>query len=325
MYYLRVCIFGDLFKICIVLNLINKKNVITQKIEFPGFNLNGCSVYIRREDLLHPYISGNKYHKLKYNIIYALQEGYTKLVTFGGAYSNHILATAVAAKEAGITSVGIIRGEELHKSVATNPTLRMAKEHGMDFHFISREAYRKKENTEFLNKLRVAYPEAYIIPEGGNNALAIKGCEDILQPEDESFRIITTAVGTGGTMAGIVKSTLPHQKVLGYSVLKGTFQQKTLLKYTNKTNYFITDAYCFGGYAKVDEGLINFINEFKEETDIPLDPIYTGKMLYGIRESIKNELFDKNSRILAIHTGGLQGIEGMNRHLAKRKLPQIII
>lgn len=307
------------------MNSINNKNVITQKIEFPGFDLNGCSVYIRREDLVHPFISGNKYHKLKYNISYAVKEGYTKLLTFGGAYSNHILATAVAAKQAGLTSVGVIRGEELHKSVATNPTLSLAKEHGMDFHFISREAYRKKGDADFLNQLRKQYPGIYIIPEGGNNALAVKGCKDILQPEDEQYRIITTAVGTGGTMAGIVKSTFPHQKVLGYSVLKGTFQQKTLLEYTSKSNYFITDAYCFGGYAKVDADLINFINEFKEETGIPLDPVYTGKMIYGIRESIKNELFDENSRVLAIHTGGLQGIEGMNRLLAKRKLPQIII
>lgn len=307
------------------MNSIIKKKTITQKIDFPGFDLHGCSVYIRREDQLHPYISGNKYHKLKYNITYALEKGYTGLLTFGGAYSNHILATAVAAKQAGMNSIGIIRGEELYKSAATNPTLRMAKAHGMDLHFISRKAYREKENAVFLNKIKEQYPRAYIIPEGGNNALAVKGCENILQAEDEKFRIITTAVGTGGTMAGIVKSTLPHQKVLGFSVLKGDFQQQMLLKYTDKTNYFITDAYCFGGYAKVDERLIDFINEFKEETGIPLDPIYTGKMLYGIRENIKNKLFDENTRILAIHTGGLQGIEGMNLLLAKRKLPQIII
>lgn len=306
------------------MNPITKKSVV-QKVDFPGFNHHGCSVYIRREDKIHPYISGNKYHKLKYNLTNALQEGYTQLLTFGGAYSNHILATAVAAKQAGLTSVGIIRGEELHKSVATNPTLRLAKAHGMQFRFISRKAYREKEAPEFLQNLRKEYPKAYIIPEGGNNILAVKGCEEILQAEDKAYRIIATAVGTGGTMAGIVKSSLPHQKVLGYSVLKGNFQQKTLRKYSNKTNYFITDAYCFGGYAKVDERLIHFINEFKEETGIPLDPVYTGKLLYGIRESIKNKLFDENSRILAIHTGGLQGIEGMNQLLAKRKLPQIII
>lgn len=304
---------------------IYKSKPITQKVNFPGFDLNGCSVHIRREDLIHPLVSGNKYRKLKYNIQFALEQGYEQLLTFGGAYSNHILATAVAANNAGLRSIGIIRGEELSELVNSNPTLRTAKKYGMDLQFISRDAYRNKESVAYLNALRLQYPKAYILPEGGNNALAVKGCEEILQAEDKAFRVIVTAVGTGGTMAGIVKSSLPHQKVLGYSVLNGTFQQETLLKYTEKKNYFITDAYNFGGYAKVDEELIKFINEFKEETGIPLDPVYTGKMLYGIRECIKNELFDENSRILAIHTGGLQGIEGMNTLLIKRKLPQIII
>ncbi len=303
---------------------IYKSKPITQKVNFPGFDLNGCSVHIRREDLIHPLVSGNKYRKLKYNIQFALEQGYEQLLTFGGAYSNHILATAVAANNAGLRSIGIIRGEELSELVNSNPTLRTAKKYGMDLQFISRDAYRNKESVAYLNALRLQYPKAYILPEGGNNALAVKGCEEILQAEDKAFRVIVTAVGTGGTMAGIVKSSLPHQKVLGYSVLNGTFQQETLLKYTEKKNYFITDAYNFGGYAKVDEELIKFINEFKEETGIPLDPVYTGKMLYGIRECIKNELFDENSRILAIHTGGLQGIEGMNTLLIKRKLPQII-
>lgn len=307
------------------MNEIYTKESITQKVDFPGFDLRGCSVHIRREDKIHPYISGNKYHKLKYNIAYALEHGYTTLLTFGGAYSNHILATAVAAKEAGLQSVGLIRGEELYLSVDSNPTLRRAKEYGMELRFVSREAYREKDTSEFRLQLLEEYPTAYILPEGGNNSLAVKGCEEIIRPGDEAFRVITTAVGTGGTMAGIVKSSLPHQKVLGFSVLKGTFQQKTLLGYTDKTNHFITDAYCFGGYAKVDPLLIDFINEFKEKTGIQLDPIYTGKMMYGIRECIKNAFFDENSRILAIHTGGLQGIEGMNLLLAKRKLPQIII
>lgn len=305
------------------MSLILNYEPVTQKINFPGFDLRGCSVHIRRDDKIHPYISGNKYHKLKYNIAYALKEGYTSVLTFGGAYSNHILATAVAANEAGLNSVGIIRGEELYLSVNSNPTLRMAKEYGMELCFVTREAYRYKDSPEFTDQIIAEYPTAYWIPEGGNNVLAVQGCEEILQPGDEEYRIITTAVGTGGTMAGIVKSTLPHQKVLGFSVLNGTFQKQTLLDYTDKTNYFITDAYCFGGYAKVDRQLIDFINEFKEETGILLDPIYTGKMLYGIRECIKNEFFDEDSRILAIHTGGLQGIKGMNSLLAKKKLPQI--
>lgn len=299
------------------------KEPITQKITFPGFDLHGCSVHIRRTDKIHPYVSGNKYHKLKYNVKYALEHGYTSLLTFGGAYSNHILATAVAAKEAGLQSIGIIRGQELYQSIHSNPTLRKAKAYGMELRFVTREAYRQKDTPEFTDQLIAEYPTAYILPEGGSNALAVKGCEEIVQPNDEGFRIITTAVGTGGTMAGIVKSTHAHQKVLGFSVLNGTFQRKALSEYTEKTNYLLTDAYCFGGYAKVDKLLIDFINEFKEETGILLDPVYTGKMMYGIRECIKNAFFDENSRILAIHTGGLQGIEGMNLLLARRNLPQI--
>lgn len=302
-----------------------KNAIITQEVVFPGMNLHGCSVHIRREDLVHPYISGNKFRKLKYNIQFALEQGYEEILTFGGAYSNHILATAVAAHQAGLGSIGIIRGEELKSSLHNNFTLRMAEKHGMRFLFLTRETYRHKENKEYLNLLQSQYPKAFILPEGGNNPMGVKGCEEILQAEDEQYRLITTAVGTGGTLAGIVKSTFPHQKVLGYSVLNGTFQLKNVGKYTQKKNYFVTDAYNFGGYAKVDEELIKFINEFKEETHIPLDPIYTGKMLYGIRECIKNEFFDENSRILAIHTGGLQGIEGMNPLLKKRNLPQIDI
>lgn len=305
------------------LNAIDKKKVITQKVDFPGFDLRGCSVYIRRVDKIHPYISGNKYHKLKYNITHALNHGYTTLLTFGGAYSNHILATAVAANEAGLSSVGIIRGEELYKSVHTNPTLRKAKSFGMEFRFVSRKEYRYKDTPAFLEQLAAEYPTAFILPEGGSNDLAVLGCKEILQAGDEDYHVIATAVGTGGTMAGIVKSSLPHQKVLGFSVLKGTFQQKTVSKQTDKNNYLITDAYCFGGYAKVDRLLINFINEFKEKTGIPLDPVYTGKMMYGMQECIKNSFFDENTRILTIHTGGLQGIEGMNPILAKKKLPQI--
>lgn len=308
-----------------MLDSVKYKQVITQEIDYPGFDLHGCSVYLRREDQRHVHISGNKWHKLKYNMIYALEAGYSSLLTFGGAYSNHIVATAVAAHQAGIPSIGVIRGEELYDLVDANPSLSLAKAYGMEFKFVSREVYREKDSPEFLEELRKAYPNTYIIPEGGNNALAVKGCKEILQEGDEVYQAIATAVGTGGTMTGIVKASWEHQKVVGFSVLSGCFQEEVLKKHTDKTNYLITDAYCFGGYAKIDTSLIDFINDFKQKTGVPLDPVYTGKMLFGLREQIQKGFFAENSKILAIHTGGLQGIAGMNLFLAKKKLPQIII
>ena len=151
----------------------------------------------------------------------------------------------------------------------------------------------------------------------------MKGCEEILNELTASFDYICVSVGTGGTIAGLVKASLPDQKIIGFSSLKGTFQSEVVEKFTDKTNYEIIDTYCFGGYAKIDLDLIRFINEFKNETNIPLDPIYTGKMMYGIMDLVKQGFFEKKSRILAIHTGGLQGINGMNQRLKKKNLPLI--
>lgn len=280
-------------------------------------------IAIKREDLIHPHISGNKYRKLKYNLIEAKNQQKSTLLTFGGAYSNHIAATAAAGKEFKFKTIGIIRGEELEYKIQENPTLAFAKANGMKLVFISREEYKQKESSTFLDRLIEKYSSFYLLPEGGANALALKGCEEILTEEDEYFDIICVPVGTGGTMAGIVNSSKPHQKIVGFSALKGDFLENDIKKWTSKTNWEITDAYCFGGYAKVNKELIQFINLFKRETGITLDPIYTAKMMYGIFQMIRDQKIQKNSRILAIHTGGLQGVTGMNINLKKRNLPLI--
>ena len=191
----------------------------------------------------------------------------------------------------------------------------------MQLHFISREAYRHKDETEFINNLKEQFENFYLLPAGGTNALAVKGCEEILTDESNRFNYICVPIGTGGTMAGLVKASNKNQQVLGFSALKGTFQSSEIAKYTSKTNFKITDSYCFGGYGKIDMDLIRFINEFKKKTNIPLDPVYTGKMMFGIMDLLQKGYFKENSRIFAVHTGGLQGIPGMNQKLKKKKLP----
>ena len=282
-----------------------------------------CQVFLKREDLLHSQVSGNKLRKLKYSITKALETQKNTLITFGGAYSNHIAATAAAGKIVGLDTIGVIRGEELEDKYKDNPTLSFAESCGMRFKFVSREHYRLKDTHPYLNKLTSQYPEALIIPEGGTNALAIKGCEEILTRKDSSFNYICTTVGTGGTLAGLVSASMEHQQIVGYSALKGTFQDSEVKKYTQKTNFEIKGDSTFGGYAKIDSDLVRFMNTFKENTGILLDPVYTAKMMYGIVQDIKNGYFPENSRILAIHTGGLQGIEGMNQKLKRKNLPQI--
>jgi len=288
---------------------------------FPKIQVQNLTIL--REDLLHPEISGNKFRKLKYNLLAAKKTGHRKLLTFGGAYSNHIAATAAAGQEFGFDTIGIIRGEELEKSTILNSTLSFAKAKGMHLKFVSRDDYRMKQTTSFVATLHDEFGDFYLLPEGGSNPLAVKGCQEILNDTTASFDVICVSVGTGGTMAGIMAAKLPHQSVIGFSALKGTFQKELITRYVPDEHCHIIDNYAFGGYAKIDLDLIRFINDFKTRTDIPLDPIYTGKMFYGIFRMIEENKFRENSRILAVHTGGIQGIAGMNQRLLKLNLPQI--
>ncbi|MBF03763.1 MAG: 1-aminocyclopropane-1-carboxylate deaminase [Flavobacterium sp.] len=275
-------------------------------------------LYIKREDLLHPYISGNKFRKLKYNVEEALKKKANVLITFGGAFSNHILATAAAGKEYGIATIGIIRGEEWEHKLIDNPTLSLAKEFGMEFEFVSRTSYAQKEEIGFLRDIKQRYLGCYILPEGGTNSLAIKGCEEILEPMDCDFDYVCCAVGTGGTLSGIINASNANQKIVGFSALKGNFLSDVICNFVTKKNWTMNSEYHFGGYGKVTDELIAFLNDFYQSTSIPLDPIYTGKMMFGVLDMIQKREFPENSKILLIHTGGLQGIQGINQKRGKK-------
>jgi len=299
-----------------------------QRINLDILDEKGIRLFMKREDELHPFISGNKYRKLKFNLLEAKGKGFSTLLSFGGAYSNHISALSYAGKTKGFKTIGIIRGEELAHDfehlIDTNPTLKFAHENGMRFKFVSREEYRRKENPDFIKDLKSEFGDFYLIPEGGTNTLAIKGCEEILTSEDGDFDYICVSVGTGGTISGLINAATNTQTILGFPSLKGEFLQEIIHEKTMVTkNWKLIHEYHFGGYAKINEILISFINDFNQQTTIPLDPIYTGKMMFGIMDLVKKNFFIKNSSILAIHSGGLQGIEGMNKRLSNKKLPLI--
>lgn len=262
---------------------------------------------VKRLDLIHPQISGNKFFKLKYNLLEAKQQNLNQVLTFGGAYSNHIAATAYAAHYFGFQSIGIIRGEELAKQ-AFNPTLQTAQDFGMQLHFVSRAEYRLRHEVEYLQQLKQRYPNTLIIPEGGTNQLAIQGTKEILSADDrENYDVICCAVGTGGTIAGIIESSSDQQHILGFSALKGDFLKHDIQQWTNKTNWSLTDEYCCGGYAKTNSELLQFMQQFEQQYAVPLEQIYTAKMMMGLFDLIQQGYFPVNTRILAIHTGGLQG------------------
>jgi len=310
--------------------MLKPKQSVRQVVRHPLLEKKKIRLEIKRDDLLHPHISGNKYRKLFYNLIEARKKGFTRLLTFGGAYSNHIAATAAAGKEGGFETIGIIRGDELGKHLAevlqNNPTLAFAASQGMKFHFIDRKTYREqKENPEFLRALEQMFGPFYMIPQGGTNELGVQGAAEILSPADKIFDYITTAVGTGGTMAGLIRASSPQQTVLGFPALKENFLHRDIAAYTTKTNWQLVRDYHLGGFAKINADLIRFINDFYRQTGIPLDPVYTGKMMFGLMDMIEKDRFAPGTSILAIHTGGLQGTDGMNRRLRQKGLPLLEI
>lgn len=289
--------------------------ILIQELKYPLWKDKGIHLAIKRLDQVHSLASGNKFFKLKYNIEQAKKEGKKTLLTFGGAFSNHIYATSAAADSEGFESIGIIRGEE---TLPLNTTLRSAIARGMKIHFVDRETYRKKNDPVFQKQLTADFGDFYLIPEGGTNILAIKGTSEILQESDQIFTHIGTSIGTGGTFLGLAASINADQKLLGFSALKGEFIHSEIDSHLQnflihpKGNYAIMDNYHFGGYGKYNEGLLNFIRWFYDEFGISLDPVYTGKMMMGLVDLIKKDYFPEGSNILAIHTGGLQGIAGFN-------------
>ena len=304
----------------------NVESVPTMKVNDPLLADAGINLYVKREDMVHPHLSGNKYYKLKYNLEEAKNNGYDTLLTFGGAYSNHIYATAAAGKIFKFKTIGIIRGEE-HKIL--NPTLSFVKECGMKLCYMNRNTYRNKTSTDIVKLLEEEYGRFYLIPEGGSNALAVKGSTEIITSIKNDFDFVCCAVGTGGTIAGLAAGLNGSRKVLGFSVLKGADflneRVRMLLKsYSGNElkNWQINFNYHFGGYAKFDLNLINFIENFTRRVNIPIEPIYTGKMLYGIFDLVKDGFFSSGTKIIAIHTGGLQGLRGLSDKINRIKKDQ---
>lgn len=278
-----------------------------QEIHDPAFDKAGVRVLIKREDLNHRFVSGNKWWKLKYNLEEALRLKHTTILTFGGAYSNHIYATAAAANELGLKSIGIIRGEE---TSPLNQTLSFASSQGMQLAFVSREVYQKKTEESFFNQLHERVGNFYSIPEGGTNELAVKGVTELAQALGNEFDYLCCAVGTGGTMAGLIQGVSNEKEVIGISVLKGgAFLNEEVNKFLKKPfdNWRIEVDYHFGGYAKRNNALVSFINQFESHQSLLLDHVYTGKLFVGVVDLIHKNYFKRGSTILVLHSGGLQG------------------
>ena len=288
----------------------------TEEISISLLEEKEVRIFIKRIDKLHPFVSGNKWFKLKYNLIEARKQGYETLLTYGGAYSNHIAATAFAAKDNGFKSIGIIRGE---RHLPLNTTLKFAEDNGMVLQYVNRNDYREKK-TDFLEQFKLNFGDFYLIPEGGSNELAIEGTSEILDVND-THDFVCCPVGTGGTIAGIINASTDNQTVVGFPAIKGFDVLKNdILGCVKSSNYKFINNYVGNGYAKVNERLVKFINEFNIIHDIPLDAIYTGKMMMGIFDLVVNDYFPRGSSILAIHTGGLQGNKGMTERFGI-KLP----
>lgn len=305
--------------------MIEANPVYNQVLKHSLFEEQEVKVSIKRLDLIHPQVSGNKFFKLKYNLEKAKTKGQNTVLTFGGAFSNHIAAVAFAAKAEGLKSIGVIRGDEI---TPLNHTLKMAQTNGMELFFIPRELYRNKTEPSFLNDLKSKFGDFFMIPEGGTNELAISGTSEILEKEDEEFSHIIASIGTGGTFAGLAKSLLHHQTLIGISALKGNFIHQEIenllhmYQISPKGKRLIMDNFHFGGYAKYKEELIDFIWQFHENFKITLDPIYTGKLIFGVWDMILKNHFPKGSSLLIIHSGGLQGNIGFTERTGI-KLPPL--
>jgi 1-aminocyclopropane-1-carboxylate deaminase len=291
------------------------ENTPLVEVKDPFLKERKISLFIKREDLNHPHMSGNKWYKLKHNIQEAKEQGKDTILTFGGAYSNHIYAVAAAGKIFNFNTIGIIRGEE-HNPL--NPTLSFAKENGMKLYYLDRESYRKKNSPEILDEFIKIFGDFYLLPEGGTNELAVKGCSEMIGKVNIDYDYICCPCGTGGTMAGLIVGLNGDKFALGFAVLKGASFLKenvnNLLQPSYRrslNNWNINLDYHFGGYAKFNKELLDFIKRFISQTKIPIEPIYTGKMLFGIYDLIANGFFKEETRIVAIHTGGMQGLNGL--------------
>ena len=272
-------------------------------------------ITLKREDQIHSDISGNKWRKLKYNFQYAKQNGYRSVLTFGGAFSNHLAAVATAGHQYGFQTHGIVRGEEL-ESQTLNPTLQYCAQKSMALHFVSRTLYRNKKQA--LANLIIDDKNPYVIPEGGTNALAVTGCAEILTSADKEFDTIAVAVGTGGTMAGLIRSTSDHQHLVGFQVVKDIEIPSRIRTFVSNDRWSLVPTYDAVGYAKTPKVLIDFAHSVADQTGVILDPLYTAPMLWHLIKKWKENTWNFGNRLLMIHTGGHQSIKGINQRLAQQ-------
>jgi 1-aminocyclopropane-1-carboxylate deaminase/D-cysteine desulfhydrase-like pyridoxal-dependent ACC family enzyme len=292
-----------------------------ERLRMPEFESSGIAVWIKRDDLLKMgpglALCGNKWRKLKYNLAAAKQEGHHQILTFGGAFSNHIAAVAGAGAAFGLQTIGVIRGEVPE---GLNPTLRFVRRCGMQLQFVSRTAFRQKNDSAFLARLEQQFGPFYLLPEGGTNQRAIKGAREIIKEtslQEPTLKVDYWCVsaGTGGTAAGMILEAPPGSKVLAFSALKGAFLRSdisTLLGTYPSAPWDLITSYHFGGYARYRPELIDFLNHFYLAYNIALDPIYTGKLFFGLSDLAKQGFFPRGSTVVAVHTGGLQGVAGFN-------------
>jgi len=294
-------------------------------IDLAKWNLDtSCQLSLLRADLNHidlvhqnsKLLTGNKLYKIKYNIHHIKNNKLKGIITFGGAYSNHLHAVAAAGTIFNFKTIGVVRGEEWKNK--TNPTLNFCISAGMELQYWSRTAYKQKTATTTIEQLTKEYPKYCMVPEGGNNYLALKGTKEILDNTTAQFDIIGVPIGTGGTLSGIYLSKQKKQQIIGFASVAMPFETALNKILTNenaliKNDVAINYDYTFGGFAKHNQELIAFINRFKVVYNIPLEPLYTAKMLFGIFKMLENGNFKNNQKILAIHTGGLQGIKGFNQ------------
>lgn len=304
-----------------------------QELSSSWLNQKGIRLFIKRDDLLFfpelPEFRGNKWRKMKYNLLLAKEKKYDTLLTFGGAYSNHIAATAAAGKLFGFKTIGVIRGEE---TLPLNDTLSRAKENGMQLHYVSRTDYRRKKEKNFIEQLEAELGLFYLIPEGGSNHLALKGCRELgmeiqAQLPGSDIDFVSSACGTGGTFAGMITAFDSSIKAIGFSALKGDFMGRevsdflSILEHTSTADWSIDNSCHFGGFARYKPALIDFMQDFYDTYHIALDPLYTGKLFFGLFDKIEADYFPKGSTIVAVHSGGIQGVSGFNKryglHLPK--------
>jgi 1-aminocyclopropane-1-carboxylate deaminase len=298
--------------------------MLLQRLEEPEATRRGIQLLLLRDDLAHPELPGNKWRKLKYNIAEAQHVGHNTLLTFGGAFSNHIAAVAAAGRLYGLRTVGYIRGEE---TFLLNSTLARATANGMELRYLDRDTYRRKQEPDFLTELLRETGPAYIVPEGGSNVLALPGCAELIVEltAQISFDYICVACGTGGTLAGLLTGLAGQRQAVGVAALKGAeFLRADIDALTQAgtsctySNYDLRTEYHLGGYASFSAELLRFIQAFQAQHGVLLDPIYTGKLLYGVLDLLRHDYFKPGTTVVAVHTGGLQGWTGLQQRFKHR-------